>query len=59
MFRGYEYQDLVTAILAVDVMLGRVRRIRVDQGLHEDDLFDDITLERVDGLWSCPASVDT
>lgn len=50
MFRGYEYQDLITAILAVDVMLGEAVRIRVDQGFHDDDRFDDITLNRSDGM---------
>ena len=41
--RGYEYQDLLVAARLVDVMLGAVVEIRVDEKLYQNDVFDDLT----------------
>ena len=45
--RGYEYQDLLVAARLVDVMLGSIGEIHVDEKLVADDVFDDLTT--VDG----------
>lgn len=42
-YRGYEYQDLLVATRLVDVMLGSIVNIRVDEKLVSDDRFDDLT----------------
>ena len=42
-YRGYEYQDLLTAVRLVDVMLGSIKSVHVDQKLVPDDRFDDLT----------------
>jgi hypothetical protein len=41
--RGYEYQDLLTAMRMVDMLLGRLRVTHVDEKLFSGDLFDDLT----------------
>ena len=41
--RGYEYQDLLVAARLVDVMLGSIEQIRIDEKLVPDDRFDDLT----------------
>lgn len=41
--RGYEYQDLLSAARLVDVMLGSLVEVRVDEKLVPDDRFDDLT----------------
>ena len=41
--RGYEYQDLLVAARLVDVMLGSVVEIHVDEKLGPVDIFDDLT----------------
>ena len=40
---GYEYQDLLVAVRLVDVLLGTVSDVVVDEKLVEDDRFDDLT----------------
>ncbi|GAA3305875.1 hypothetical protein [Glutamicibacter nicotianae] len=48
--RGYVYQDLLAAVEAVDVILGRAERIWCDTRLcGEHDRFDDLTIEGLDG----------
>lgn len=48
--RGYVYQDLLAAVEAVDVILGRVERVWCDTRLcGEHDRFDDLTIEGTDG----------
>ena len=42
-YQGYEYQDLLTAARLVDVMLGSITSVHVDQKLVPDDRFDDLT----------------
>ncbi|RJQ92768.1 ATP-binding protein [Amycolatopsis panacis] len=42
---GYAYQDLLTAIRLVDVMLGLAPTVIVDTKSHKGDRFDDITCE--------------
>ena len=42
-YQGYEYQDLLTAVRLVDVMLGSITAIYVDQKFVPDDRFDDLT----------------
>ena len=42
-YQGYEYQDLLTAVRLVDVMLGSITSLHVDQKLVPDDRFDDLT----------------
>ncbi|WP_158715013.1 ATP-binding protein [Kitasatospora phosalacinea] len=42
---GYAYQDLLTAIRLVDVVLGRATSVIVDTKLFDDDRFDDVTCE--------------
>src|SRR5688500_17685289 len=42
--RGYDYQDLLTAIRFVDVLLGRMQVTHVDEKLVADDVFDDLTV---------------
>ena len=42
--RGYEYQDLLVALRLVDVMLGSIEQIYVDEKLIlPNDRFDDLT----------------
>jgi len=41
--RGYEYQDLLEACRLVDVLLGMVVTVHVDEKLVPDDRFDDLT----------------
>ena len=47
--RGYEYQDLFVACRLVDVLLGSVVEVRVDQKLVDGDVFDDLTTVGADG----------
>jgi hypothetical protein len=47
--RGYEYQDLLIAGRLVDMLLGNVRKVIVDEKLVVDDRFDDLTTIGVDG----------
>ncbi|MFJ4266283.1 ATP-binding protein [Paenarthrobacter nicotinovorans] len=48
--RGYVYQDLLAAVEAVDLILGRANRIWCDTRLcGEHDRFDDLTVEWSDG----------
>jgi hypothetical protein len=42
---GYAYQDLVTALRLVDLMLGHATTVIVDTKAFKGDLFDDITSE--------------
>ena len=42
--RGYAYQDLLVACKLVDVLLGTVVRVSVDEKLVPVDLFDDLTV---------------
>ena len=46
---GYEYQDLLTAIRLVDVALGTVLDVHVDEKLVDHDRFDDLTTIDVEG----------
>src|SRR5947208_3400353 len=47
---GYVYQDLVTALCAIDVMLGDAVEIVVDTKVAgENDVFDDMTVTYTDG----------
>ncbi len=41
--RGYEYQDLLVALRLVDVMLGSIEQIYIDEKLIPNDRFDDLT----------------
>lgn len=41
--RGYEYQDLMVACRLVDVLIGSVTNVHVDEKLVPDDRFDDLT----------------
>lgn len=43
--QGYAYQDVVTGIALVDLMLGAADRITVDTKGFEGDRFDDLTIE--------------
>lgn len=47
--KGYEYQDLFTAVRLVDVLLQRVAELEVDQKLFTDDILDDLTTSWADG----------
>ena len=47
--RGYEYQDLLVARRFVDVLLGSVVQVHVDEKLTADDRFDDLSTIDVDG----------
>ena len=47
--RGYEYQDLLVACRLVDVLLGSVVQVSVDEKLTVDDRFDDLSTIDVDG----------
>ncbi len=47
--RGYEYQDLLVAYRFVDLLLGNVVRVHVDEKLTDDDRFDDLSTIDVDG----------
>ncbi|WP_100443950.1 NACHT domain-containing protein [Glycomyces xiaoerkulensis] len=42
--RGYAYQDLVTGIALVDLMLGTASTVTVDTKGFDDDRFDDLTI---------------
>lgn len=41
--RGYEYQDLLVACRLVDMLVGDVVEVRVDEKQFPDDRFDDLT----------------
>ena len=41
--KGYEYQDLLVACRLVDVLLGNVSQVYVDEKFFNDDRFDDLT----------------
>lgn len=47
--RGYNYQDLLVAIRLVDVLLGSITAINVDEKLVRDDRFDDLTTVDLEG----------
>lgn len=47
--RGYEYQDLMEAGRIVDLLLGGIARVLVDEKLVTDDRFDDLTVINTDG----------
>jgi hypothetical protein len=47
--RGYEYQDLLVACRLVDVLLGSLVRVHVDEKLTAGDRFDDLTTIDLDG----------
>ncbi|MEU3597135.1 ATP-binding protein [Streptomyces sp. NPDC006798] len=47
--RGYEYQDLMEAGRFVDLLLGGIARVHVDEKLVTDDRFDDLTVINADG----------
>ncbi|MFE7528048.1 AAA family ATPase [Kitasatospora sp. NPDC057542] len=46
--RGYEYQDLMEAGRVVDLLLGGIARVHVDEKLVADDRFDDLTVINAD-----------
>lgn len=48
--RGYEYQDLLVACRLIDVVLGQVRSVNVDEKLVVDDRFDDLTTVDENGV---------
>ena len=48
--RGYEYQDLLIACRLVDMLLGNVIHIHVDEKLFDHDRFDDLTSSYVTGI---------
>lgn len=48
--RGYEYQDLLVAARLVDVALGNLASVRVDEKLVDDDRFDDLTTIDLEGV---------
>jgi len=50
MFNGYHYQDLLTALLAVDVLLGTTSRLHVETSWQPADLFDDVTTYHISGV---------
>ncbi|MGW3397319.1 AAA family ATPase [Streptomyces hydrogenans] len=47
--RGYEYQDLLEACRVVDLPLGGIVAVHVDEKLVKDDRFDDLTVIGADG----------
>ena len=47
--QGYEYQDLLIACRLVDMLLGTVVQMHVDEKLTVDDRFDDLSTIDVDG----------
>ncbi|SDS54760.1 AAA ATPase domain-containing protein [Streptomyces sp. TLI_053] len=47
--RGYEYQDLMEACRVVDMLLGGISAVHVDEKLVDDDRFDDLTVINEDG----------
>ncbi|GGR99589.1 hypothetical protein GCM10010252_42870 [Streptomyces aureoverticillatus] len=47
--RGYEYQDLLCAMRLVDLTLGTLSVVRVDEKLVPDDRFDDLTVTTASG----------
>lgn len=46
---GYEYQDLLVACRLVDMLLGSVVQVHVDQKLTDDDRFDDLSTIEIGG----------
>src|ERR1700735_266919 len=46
---GYEYQDLLVGIRLVDVLLGTLAEVQVDEKLVLDDRFDDLTSVDIEG----------
>lgn len=51
--KGYEYQDLVCAIRAVDWMLGSVASLNIDEKRFAVDRFDDLRIQWPDGRTEC------
>jgi hypothetical protein len=49
--RGYEYQDLLVACRLVDMLLGTVVEVHIDEKLVRDDRFDDLTARDADNHW--------
>lgn len=47
--RGYEYQDVITALHAVDVMMGTVQTLLANRTNTTADRFDDLTARRATG----------
>ncbi len=47
--RGYEYQDLLVAHRLVDMLLGTLVQVHVDEKLTVDDRFDDLSTTDIDG----------
>ncbi|MFL6234674.1 MAG: hypothetical protein ACJ76N_16190, partial [Thermoanaerobaculia bacterium] len=47
--RGYEYQDLLVACRLVDVLLGTLVQVHVDEKLIPGDRFDDLTTVDISG----------
>lgn len=47
--RGYGYQDLMEAGRVVDLLLGGIAKVHVDEKLVTDDRFDDLTVINADG----------
>jgi hypothetical protein len=47
--RGYEYQDLLVACRLVDMLLGSVVQVHVDEKLTVGDRFDDLSTIDLDG----------
>jgi len=47
--RGYEYQDLLSAYRLVDLLLGKIAQVHIDEKLFADDRFDDLTTVAPDG----------
>ena len=47
--RGYEYQDLLVACRLVDMLLGSLVQVHVDEKLTAGDRFDDLTTIDLDG----------
>ena len=63
--QGYEYQDLLVVLRLVDVMLGSIEQIRIDEKLVPNDRFDDLTIvdttgrrERIQVEHTCPQCFD-
>lgn len=47
--RGYQYQDLISAIALVDMLLLRTSETIIDRKLFSGDLFDDLTISSAAG----------
>jgi len=43
-FKGYLYQDLVSALKIAETLLGRADRVVLDTKLHQFDVFDDVSV---------------